>query len=116
MTLINITKTTNAALRLKQSENKCRRLYSRTNQTARQLGNLSGMYQVRRTLERIMDEMENEYRVLEQMERCLETTCKNYDRHETEITEFAEEKKGQKKNEPELRIVGYPERLFQLLR
>lgn len=116
MTLIDITKTANAALRLEQSEDKSQRLYLRTNQIARQLGNLSGMYQVRRTLERIMDEMQEERQVLAQMNQCLECTCKNYYRHEVEITEFAEEKKGQKSEEPKLEVIHFPDGLFNLLR
>lgn len=116
MTFINITKTANAAFRLDQAEDRCQRLYLRTGQTARQLGNLSGMYQVRKTLERIMDEMQEERRVLAQMNQCLERTCKNYYQHEMEITEFAEEKKGQKSEEPKLEVIHFPEGLFNLLR
>lgn len=115
MTLINITRTANAALNLNQLENKCHQLYLQANQSTKQLGDLSGMYQVRKTLERIMDDIEKEYRVLDQMNQCLENICKSYCRHEEEIVEFAEEVKAQRIDEPQIGIVRVPDGLFNLL-
>lgn len=116
MTLIDIRRTADMLAAFEESKKKCGRLYGEAGQTSEQLKNLSGMPEVRRTLEAIMEDMLEEAKLLEQMTECLEGVCKTCIRYEEEITDFAEEASLVKATEQELTDVSIPENLFMLLR
>lgn len=116
MTIIDIRRTTDMLVSFEESKRKSSRFYEETGQTSEQLNHLSGMLQVRKTLEAIMEDMQEEYELLEQMTGCLEQVCKNCVRYEEEITDFAEETGLVKSTELVLEEVRLPENLFVLLR
>lgn len=116
MTMIDIKRTTEVLVSFEESKKTCSRLYEEASQSSMQLRNLSGMNQVRRTLEHILEDMQEEYQVLEQMNRCLEGSCRSYSRYEEGITEFAEEKGTDKWNQYIFGTLNIPEHLFRLLR
>lgn len=116
MTLIDIGRTINILVSLAQAEKISNQLYEEAGQIGIQLGNLSGMQQVRRTLEYIMEDMEEEYRVMGQMNRYLEETCRTFQKYEEEIAEYAEEASMQNGREPILKAIRIPDNIFRLLR
>ncbi len=91
MTLIDIKRTESVLISFQESKKKLGRLYGETSQTSEQLNHLSGMLQIRRTLEAVMEDLQEEWEVLAQMSGCLEGICKTCIRYEEEITDFAEE-------------------------
>lgn len=116
MTLIDIRRTTGILGSLAQAERKYHQFYEEAGQSGRQLGNLSGMHLVRRSLEHIMEDMQEEDQVLNQMIRCLEITCQTFQKYEEEITEYAEESSDQYGTEAVLKPGRIPENIFRLLR
>ncbi|MBO5159764.1 MAG: hypothetical protein J6B94_09305 [Lachnospiraceae bacterium] len=116
MTLIDIRRTTEILVSLAQAERKYHQFYEEAGQNDRQLGNLSGMHLVRRSLEHIMEDMQEGDQVLNQMIRCLEITCQTFEKYEEEITEYAEESGCQYGSETILKAVEIPENIFRLLR
>ena len=116
MTLIDIRRTAGVLQDLEQSKRKSDRLYEGAYQTSEQLKNLSGMQQVRRTLEHILEDMLEEKQVLEQMNRCLEESCRMYSSYENEITEFVEEAHVTKSREQEIGEFVIPENILRILR
>lgn len=115
MTLIDIRRTADMLVSFEESKKKSGRFYEEAGQTSEQLNNLSGMLQVRKTLEAIMEDMQEEYELLEQMIGCLEQVCKNCIRYEEEITDFAEEAGMVKSTEQVFGDFRIPENLFTLL-
>ena len=116
MTLIDIRNTTQILVSLAQEERKTHQFYEKAGEIERQLENLSGMHLVRRSLEHIMEDMQEEDQVLNQMIRCLETTCQMFNKYEEEIAEYAEESSDQYGKEAVLIQSRIPENIFRLLR
>lgn len=123
MVLIDIKKAADVRVFFQESEKKFGRLYEETGQTNEQLMNLSGMLQIRRTLEAVMEDMQEEWKLLKQMSGCLEGACKTCIRYEEEIADFAEEKVyfatliagAAEESLRELGDITVPKRLFELL-
>lgn len=116
MTLVDIGRIVYILEDLEQAEKKSNRLYEETGQTGSKLDNFSGMQQVKRTIEFIMEDMKEECQIIDQMSRCLEEVCIAFSHYEEEITEYAEESGSQSVKEPLLEAVRIPENLFRLLR
>lgn len=116
MTMIDITRTAEQLAAIEESKKKCGRLYEEAVQNIEQLNNVSGMELVRRTLEHILEDVQEEYQLLEQMSRCLEETCKAYSMYENRIADFAEEASSVNSREQILGVVRIPENLLRLLR
>lgn len=116
MTLIDIRQTADVLLDLEESKQKSNRLCEGAYQTSEQLKKLSGMQQVRRILEHIIEEMLEEKQILEQMNRCLEESCRAYSNCENEIVEFAEEAHTVNSKEQWIVDFAIPEYLFRILR
>lgn len=93
MTLIDIRQVTEVQVSLEKLTRKCHQLYEESGQTYKQLKNLSGMQQVQRTLEHVMDDVQEEYQLLKKMEGCLSQTAENFRICETFVAEHVEESK-----------------------
>ena len=116
MTLIDIRCTADVQLDFEESKRKSNRLCEEAYQTSNLLKNLSGMQQVRRTLEHILEDMQEEKQILEQMNKCLEESCRVYGSYENEITEYAEESHITSSNEQKIGEIVIPENIFRILR
>lgn len=116
MTLIDIRRVADILESFQESEKKLGRLYEETGQTSEQLMNLSGMLEIRRTLEAVMEDMQEESELLKQMIGCLEEVCKICIRYEETITDFAEETASVKLSEQVFGDILISENLFELLR
>lgn len=103
---------------MEENRNKMSGLYQQTGEIYRQLDALSGMTQVRRSLERIMEEVESEKKALDDMQRCLGQSLRVYSGYETNIAEFAEEKAAYGKingDSGNIGVVEIPQRILDLL-
>lgn len=116
MTLVDIRKLTEQQRTLEELTARCQRLYVESEQTYRQLKNLSGMYQVRRTLEYVMEDIQEEYQLLKMMGGCLEQTCRIFVASEEYVAEHAEESKVADSTIDVLETIQIPDNIFRLLR
>lgn len=116
MTLVDIRRITELQISFEELTRRCRRLYEESGQTYKQLKNLSGMQQVQRTLEYIMEDVQEECQLLKLMDGCLEQTCRTFAVSEEYITEHAEESKDGNLKNNILEAVTIPESIFRLLR
>ena len=91
MTLIDIRQVTEVQISLEKLTKKCHQLCEESGQTYIQLKNLSGMQQVQRMLEYIVEDMQEEYQLLGKMEECLIQTAESFRTCETFVAEYVEE-------------------------
>lgn len=99
MTLVDIKQTNSVRASIEDKKRRMDNLCREVRDINRQLMWLSGMSEVCRSLDHIIDDMETEQRVLRDMHLCLTHSLNAYVRHEENITDFAEEKA---RNESEL--------------
>lgn len=92
MTLIDIMQAKSVEASLNYDRQRMKFFLAEVQDIERRLGSLSGMSDIRRSIEHIVDDMEMEEQVLESMYRCLEQGIHTYTYHEENITDFAEEK------------------------
>ena len=115
MTVLDIRRMTEAQVSLERLTRKCHQLCEESGQTYKQLKNLSGMQQVRRTLEYIMEDMKEETQLLAKMEECLEQTTAMFSACENLVAEHAEETR----RNPQLLLFSetiIPSNIFRLLK
>lgn len=114
MTLMDIRQATEVQISLEKITNKCHQLCEESGQTYKQLKNLSGMQQVQRMLEEIMEDMQEEYQLLGKMEGCLVQTAEAFRTCETFVAEHVDESK----NNPQKWFFAkhtIPDSIFRLL-
>lgn len=116
MTLIDIKKMTEVQLNLEMFVRRQRLSCAKLDQSYVCLENLSGTQQVRRTLEHIMEDIQEEAQLLSQMAKCLEQTCRTFSTSEVYIAEHAEESKTASSKYDLFEAVTVPEAIFRLLR
>lgn len=116
MTLIDIKKMTDVQMNLEMFVRRQRLSCAKLDQSYVCLENLSGMQQVRRTLEHIMEDIQEEAQLLSQMAKCVEQTCKTFTISEVYIAEHAEESRTASSQYNLFESVTVPEVVFKLLR
>lgn len=116
MTLLNIRHAVEILIAFNEAKKKSTRLYEEAGQISQQLADFSGMHRVRKTLENIMEDMEEEAVTTNLMVKCLEETCKSCIRYEEYITDHAEEAKAVNLKNYILGTLDIPDVIFTLLR
>lgn len=116
MTLLDIRQAANSLRSLEESKRKSAQLYGRTEEIRCLLGFVSEMQQVQRNLKYVLEDMQEEYQLMNQFSACLKETCKSYIQYENEITEFTEEILQTRDNQWLFGEITIPEIYFKLLR
>ncbi len=115
MSMVNLMKTSEIHEMFEGSAEKLYRLWEDTGQTERLIGNLSGMQNVQRRMEEILEDMQQEYRALKQMEQCLTDMSEIVARYEEIIADHVEETREVISQERKIQKIYIPEELLKRL-
>lgn len=116
MTLIDIRRTADLLQSFEEIYHQMEQFYIEVEESNVSLGNLSGMQQVRKKIETILEDIQDEAGLAEKFSDCLEGTCQNFARYENEIIVYAEETERAGSGGQILGRIEIPENILNMLR